>query len=80
MVFHHRQNSPPCPKVIRFSYLTLVFSSFVGVEVIDQYGNKTDALSAESMKAVSVSADNLDESALNFDWQVDRSKQCSILS
>ncbi|XP_060788894.1 structural maintenance of chromosomes flexible hinge domain-containing protein 1 isoform X2 [Neoarius graeffei] len=39
------------------------------VEVIDQYGNKTDALSAESMKAVSVSADNLDESALNFDWQ-----------
>lgn len=38
--------------------------------MIDQYGNKTDALNAESMKAVSVSADNLDESALKFDWQV----------
>ncbi|MCI4377610.1 hypothetical protein PGIGA_G00205450 [Pangasianodon gigas] len=44
-------------------------SGNIYVEVIDQYGNKTDALSAESMKAVNVSADNLDESALNFDWQ-----------
>ncbi|XP_017327848.1 structural maintenance of chromosomes flexible hinge domain-containing protein 1 isoform X1 [Ictalurus punctatus] len=44
-------------------------SANIYVEVIDQYGNKTDALNAESMKAVSVSADNLDESALKFDWQ-----------
>ncbi|KAI5104111.1 structural maintenance of chromosomes flexible hinge domain-containing protein 1 [Silurus meridionalis] len=44
-------------------------SGNIYVEVIDQYGNKTDALSAERMNAVSVSADNLDESALNFDWQ-----------
>ncbi|TSL34555.1 Structural maintenance of chromosomes flexible hinge domain-containing protein 1 [Bagarius yarrelli] len=42
------------------------------VDVIDQYGNKTDALNAEGMKAVSVSADNLDESALNFDWQTNK--------
>lgn len=48
--------------------------------MIDQYANKTDALSAESMKAVSVSADNLDESALNFNWQVDRPKQCNMIS
>lgn len=40
--------------------------------MIDQYGNKTDALSADSITAVTVSADNLDKSALNFDWKVDR--------
>ncbi|XP_036453720.1 structural maintenance of chromosomes flexible hinge domain-containing protein 1 [Colossoma macropomum] len=39
------------------------------IEVVDQYGNKTDALSAESVKAVSVSADDLDVSALSVEWQ-----------
>uniref|UniRef100_A0AAR2JQU3 SMC hinge domain-containing protein n=1 Tax=Pygocentrus nattereri TaxID=42514 RepID=A0AAR2JQU3_PYGNA len=37
--------------------------------VVDQYGNKTDALTAESMKTVSVSADDLDVSALSVKWQ-----------
>ncbi|KAK3546292.1 hypothetical protein QTP70_025718 [Hemibagrus guttatus] len=39
------------------------------IDVVDQYGNKTDVLSAESMKSVSVSAKDLDESALNFNWE-----------
>lgn len=49
--------------------------------MIDQYGNKTDALNAENMKAVSVCADDLDESALNFAWEVDKhdNAQFSIL-
>ncbi|XP_047666813.1 structural maintenance of chromosomes flexible hinge domain-containing protein 1 [Tachysurus fulvidraco] len=49
-------------------------SGNIYVDVVDQYGNKTDALSAESMKAVSVSAKNLDESALNFNWQTSTGK------
>ncbi|KAF5895762.1 structural maintenance of chromosomes flexible hinge domain-containing protein 1, partial [Clarias magur] len=44
-------------------------SEDIYVEVVDQYGNKTDALNAESMKEVSVSADKLDVSALSFNWQ-----------
>ncbi|XP_072544127.1 structural maintenance of chromosomes flexible hinge domain-containing protein 1 [Salminus brasiliensis] len=44
-------------------------SGNISVDVVDQYGNKTDALSADSMKAVSVSADGLDRSTLTVDWQ-----------
>ncbi|KAM9500750.1 structural maintenance of chromosomes flexible hinge domain-containing protein 1 isoform 1-T1 [Clarias gariepinus] len=44
-------------------------SENIYIEVVDQYGNKTDALNAGSMKEVGVSADKLDESALNFTWQ-----------
>lgn len=40
--------------------------------MVDQYGNKTDTLNAENMKAVSVSAEDLDVSALCVDWQVSR--------
>ncbi|XP_062850084.1 structural maintenance of chromosomes flexible hinge domain-containing protein 1 isoform X2 [Trichomycterus rosablanca] len=45
-------------------------SKDIYIEVIDQYGNRTDSLNADSMKALSVSADDLDESAINVDWQV----------
>ncbi|KAI4890516.1 hypothetical protein NFI96_011443 [Prochilodus magdalenae] len=44
-------------------------SGNIYVEVVDQYGNKTDTLSADSTKAISVSADDLDISALSFEWQ-----------
>ncbi|XP_056603015.1 structural maintenance of chromosomes flexible hinge domain-containing protein 1 [Triplophysa dalaica] len=39
------------------------------VEEIDQFGNKTDSLSAESVKGLTVSADDLDEAALLIDWK-----------
>lgn len=38
--------------------------------MIDQYGNKTDCLNAESVKTLSVSADDLDKEALVVEWQV----------
>lgn len=44
------------------------------VEEIDQFGNKTDSLSAESVKGLTVSADDLDEAALLIDWQVNITK------
>uniref|UniRef100_A0A8B9H4E5 Structural maintenance of chromosomes flexible hinge domain containing 1 n=1 Tax=Astyanax mexicanus TaxID=7994 RepID=A0A8B9H4E5_ASTMX len=44
-------------------------SENISVEVVDQYGNKTDTLNAENMKTVSVHADDLDVSTLSVDWQ-----------
>uniref|UniRef100_A0A8B9H6L9 Structural maintenance of chromosomes flexible hinge domain containing 1 n=1 Tax=Astyanax mexicanus TaxID=7994 RepID=A0A8B9H6L9_ASTMX len=40
-------------------------SENISVEVVDQYGNKTDTLNAENMKTVSVHADDLDVSTLS---------------
>lgn len=44
-------------------------SGSIHVEVIDQYGNKTDCLNAESVKTLSVSANDLDKEALAIEWQ-----------
>lgn len=40
------------------------------LEITDQYGNKTDALSAESVKTITVKAEGLDTSSLSIKWQV----------
>lgn len=42
----------------------------VGIEVVDQYGNRTDYLNADSIKAMSVSADDLDETLVKVECQV----------
>uniref|UniRef100_A0A673GZ20 Structural maintenance of chromosomes flexible hinge domain-containing protein 1-like n=1 Tax=Sinocyclocheilus rhinocerous TaxID=307959 RepID=A0A673GZ20_9TELE len=47
-----------------------ILSGNIHVEVVDQYGNKTDCLNAEIVKTMSVSADGLDKSALATEWQV----------
>lgn len=39
------------------------------MEVVDQYGNKTDCLKADVVKTLSVSADGLDKSDLTIEWQ-----------
>ncbi len=44
--------------------------SLSDVEVVDQYGNKTDCLKADTVKSLSVSADGLDKSSLAVEWQV----------
>ncbi|XP_030635022.1 structural maintenance of chromosomes flexible hinge domain-containing protein 1 [Chanos chanos] len=44
-------------------------SGNIYVDVVDQYGNKTDTLNAENMKNVSVSADGLDTATLTMEWQ-----------
>ncbi|XP_066536910.1 structural maintenance of chromosomes flexible hinge domain-containing protein 1 [Hoplias malabaricus] len=44
-------------------------SGNIYIEVVDQYGNKTDVLHAESVKAFSVSADDLDALSLSVEWQ-----------
>ncbi|XP_009301910.2 structural maintenance of chromosomes flexible hinge domain-containing protein 1 isoform X1 [Danio rerio] len=46
-----------------------VLSGSTYVEVMDQYGNKTDRLDAESVNSLSVSADGLDNEALAVEWQ-----------
>ncbi|XP_016325193.1 structural maintenance of chromosomes flexible hinge domain-containing protein 1-like isoform X2 [Sinocyclocheilus anshuiensis] len=46
-----------------------ILSGNIHVEVVDQYGNKTDCLNAEIVKTMSVSADGLDKSALAIEWQ-----------
>ncbi|XP_059374115.1 structural maintenance of chromosomes flexible hinge domain-containing protein 1-like isoform X2 [Carassius carassius] len=46
-----------------------VLSGNIHVEVVDQYGNKTDCLNAEMVKNLSVSADGLDQSALAIEWK-----------
>uniref|UniRef100_A0A672NK77 Structural maintenance of chromosomes flexible hinge domain containing 1 n=1 Tax=Sinocyclocheilus grahami TaxID=75366 RepID=A0A672NK77_SINGR len=46
-----------------------IMSGNIHVEVVDQYGNKTDCLNAEIVKTMSVSADGLDKSALAIEWQ-----------
>ncbi|KAF4110537.1 hypothetical protein G5714_007568 [Onychostoma macrolepis] len=46
-----------------------VLSGNIYVEVVDQYGNKTDCLKADIVKTLSVSADGLDKSALAVEWQ-----------
>lgn len=46
-----------------------ILSGNIYVEVIDQYGNKTDCLNAESLKTLSVSGDDLDKEALAIEWQ-----------
>lgn len=45
-------------------------ASLSDVEVVDQYGNKTDCLNADIVKTLSVSANGLDKSALAIEWQV----------
>uniref|UniRef100_A0A8C1ETI0 Structural maintenance of chromosomes flexible hinge domain containing 1 n=1 Tax=Cyprinus carpio carpio TaxID=630221 RepID=A0A8C1ETI0_CYPCA len=47
-----------------------ILSGNIYVEVVDQYGNKTDCLNADIVKTLSVSADGLDKSALAVEWQV----------
>ncbi|KAL2085320.1 hypothetical protein ACEWY4_018640 [Coilia grayii] len=46
------------------------------LELTDQYGNKTDALSAESVKTISVSAEGLDTSSLAIKWQESTQSVC----
>ncbi|KAL1270536.1 hypothetical protein QQF64_029552, partial [Cirrhinus molitorella] len=46
-----------------------ILSGNIHVEVVDQYGNKTDCLNADIVKYLSVSADGLDKSALAIEWQ-----------
>uniref|UniRef100_A0A672P6A9 Structural maintenance of chromosomes flexible hinge domain containing 1 n=1 Tax=Sinocyclocheilus grahami TaxID=75366 RepID=A0A672P6A9_SINGR len=46
-----------------------ILSGNVYVELVDQYGNKTDCLNADIVKTLSVSADGLDKSALAVEWQ-----------
>ncbi|ROL42214.1 Structural maintenance of chromosomes flexible hinge domain-containing protein 1 [Anabarilius grahami] len=46
-----------------------ILSGNTYVEVIDQYGNKTDCLNAESVKTLSVSANDLDKEALAIEWK-----------
>uniref|UniRef100_A0A8C1EUT2 Structural maintenance of chromosomes flexible hinge domain containing 1 n=1 Tax=Cyprinus carpio carpio TaxID=630221 RepID=A0A8C1EUT2_CYPCA len=46
-----------------------ILSGNIYVEVVDQYGNKTDCLNADIVKTLSVSADGLDKSALAVEWQ-----------
>ncbi|XP_051755172.1 structural maintenance of chromosomes flexible hinge domain-containing protein 1 [Ctenopharyngodon idella] len=46
-----------------------ILSGNIYVEVIDQYGNKTDCLNAESVKTLSVSANDLDKKALAIEWK-----------
>lgn len=53
-----------------------VLSGSTYVEVMDQYGNKTDRLDAESVKSLSVSADGLDKEALAVEWQVSAGRFC----
>lgn len=44
-------------------------SQDIYVDVIDQFGNKTDSLSADSVKGLKVSADDLDKKSLLINWQ-----------
>uniref|UniRef100_A0A8C2FFZ1 Structural maintenance of chromosomes flexible hinge domain containing 1 n=1 Tax=Cyprinus carpio TaxID=7962 RepID=A0A8C2FFZ1_CYPCA len=46
-----------------------ILSGNIYVEVVDQYGNKTDCLNADIVKTMSVSADDLDKSTLAIEWQ-----------
>ncbi|XP_050970942.1 structural maintenance of chromosomes flexible hinge domain-containing protein 1 isoform X1 [Labeo rohita] len=46
-----------------------ILSGNIYVEVVDQYGNKTDCLNADIVKNMSVSAVGLDTSALVIEWQ-----------
>ncbi|XP_026071479.1 structural maintenance of chromosomes flexible hinge domain-containing protein 1-like isoform X2 [Carassius auratus] len=46
-----------------------ILSGNIHVEVVDQYGNKTDCLNNDIVKNMSVSADGLDQSALAIEWQ-----------
>uniref|UniRef100_A0A4W4DSS6 SMC hinge domain-containing protein n=1 Tax=Electrophorus electricus TaxID=8005 RepID=A0A4W4DSS6_ELEEL len=46
-----------------------ILAGNIYVEVVDQYGNKTDTLSADSLKEISVTANNLDTSTLKVEWQ-----------
>ncbi|XP_059395011.1 structural maintenance of chromosomes flexible hinge domain-containing protein 1 [Carassius carassius] len=46
-----------------------ILSGNIYVDVVDQYGNKTDRLNADVVKTLSVSADGLDKSALVIEWQ-----------
>uniref|UniRef100_A0A673L4N8 Structural maintenance of chromosomes flexible hinge domain-containing protein 1-like n=1 Tax=Sinocyclocheilus rhinocerous TaxID=307959 RepID=A0A673L4N8_9TELE len=46
-----------------------ILSGNIYVELVDQYGNKTDCLNADIVKTLSVSADGLDKSALAVEWQ-----------
>ncbi|XP_051523356.1 structural maintenance of chromosomes flexible hinge domain-containing protein 1-like isoform X2 [Myxocyprinus asiaticus] len=39
------------------------------IDVIDQYGNKTDCLNSESLNSLSVSADGLDKTTLTVQWE-----------
>uniref|UniRef100_A0A4W4DSQ1 SMC hinge domain-containing protein n=1 Tax=Electrophorus electricus TaxID=8005 RepID=A0A4W4DSQ1_ELEEL len=50
-------------------YKDCVCVCVIDVEVVDQYGNKTDTLSADSLKEISVTANNLDTSTLKVEWQ-----------
>ncbi|XP_076829513.1 structural maintenance of chromosomes flexible hinge domain-containing protein 1 isoform X2 [Brachyhypopomus gauderio] len=46
-----------------------ILAGNIYVEVIDQYGNKSDALSADSLQSISVSSEKLDTSTLKVEWQ-----------
>ncbi|XP_063062611.1 structural maintenance of chromosomes flexible hinge domain-containing protein 1 [Engraulis encrasicolus] len=53
-----------------------VLSGNIYLEITDQYGNKTDALSAESVKTITVKAEGLDTSSLSIKWQNNTQSVC----
>lgn len=67
-----RPDEPECLKVtLTESSVRLgeVLADSAMVELTDQYGNKTDALTEESMKELEVSGEGLDTTSLTVQWQ-----------
>ncbi|XP_076146562.1 structural maintenance of chromosomes flexible hinge domain-containing protein 1 isoform X2 [Alosa pseudoharengus] len=74
-----RPDEPDCLKVtLRETSVRLgeVLAGDINIELTDQYGNKTDALTAESVKTISVSADGLDKSSIVIKWQDSTQSVC----
>ncbi|XP_031439419.1 structural maintenance of chromosomes flexible hinge domain-containing protein 1 isoform X2 [Clupea harengus] len=74
-----RPDEPECLKVILMETSVRLGETLAGniiLELTDQYGNKTEALTAESVKTIDVSADGLDKSSVAIKWQDSTKSVC----